>query len=94
MELNFEILKKMMEKYGEDEQMRQAMGECGEFIAAAQNYYRSKTYGNRTEKLEDLLEEAVDVYFMMQQMRYLSPKLFDEICIKKRKIIIDKAFKE
>lgn len=94
MELNCELLKRIMNKYGEDEQMRQAMGECGEFIAAAQNYYRAKIYGHRTETLVDLMEEAVDVYFMMQQIRTLDAELFDRLCIEKRKKILDKIFNE
>lgn len=94
MELNCELLKRIMDKYGEDEQMRQAMGECGEFIAAAQNYYRAKTYGHRTETLVDLMEEAVDVHFMMQQIRTIDPELFDRLCVEKRKKILDKIFNE
>ena len=78
-----EILGLLVVKYGEDEQCRQAMGECGEFIAAAQNYYRSKKYGHRNEKLEDMIEEAVDVYFMMLQMRYLDEEMFDAIAARK-----------
>lgn len=93
MELNHELLKKIMDKYGEDEQMRQAMGECGEFVAAAQNYYRAKKYGHREETIEDLMQEAVDVYFMMQQVRTIDPILFDELCIKKRKKIIEKLLR-
>lgn len=93
LELNYEILKKIMEKYGEDEQIRQAMGECGEFVAAAQNYYRAQKYGNRAETLEDMMQEAVDVYFMMQQMRYLDPEMFNRICSEKRKKIIEKALR-
>jgi len=86
-----EILGMMVVKYGEDEQARQAMGECGEFIAAAQNYYRAKKYGHRNETLEDMMDEAVDVYFMMLQMRYFDEEMFDEIAAKKYKKIKRKA---
>lgn len=94
MELDLELLKRIMNKYGEDEQMRQAMGECGEFIAAAQNYYRAKKYGHREETIADLMEEAVDVYFMMQQMRYIDPVLFDRLCEVKREKILAKIMHE
>jgi len=86
-----EILGLLMVKYGEDEQTRQAMGECGEFIAAAQNYYRAKKYGHRTETVKDLIEEAVDVYFMMLQVRYIDQDMFDEIAEIKYKKIERKA---
>lgn len=87
-ELEDEILEDAIEKYGEDDQLRQAMGECGELIAACQNYYRSKTYGYRTETLEVVIEEAVDVFFMIQQIRWLDPELFDKLCeLKKFKVL-------
>lgn len=79
-ELDPKIIKEMFDKYGEDEQIRAAMGECGEFIASAQNYHRCLKYGVKTEPFIKFIEEAVDVYFMMQQMRSLSPLLFDEMC--------------
>lgn len=85
------ILGKLIDKYGEDEQMRQAMGECGEFIAAAQNYYRAKKYRHRSETLYDMMEEAVDVYFMMLQARHIDPDLFDLIAKRKYKKIYKKA---
>ncbi len=89
-----EILGLLMNKYGEDEQTRQAMGECGEFIAAAQNYYRAKKYNHRTETLEDLMEEVVDVYFMMIQMRHIDKEMFDKIAYKKYEKIERKALRE
>jgi NTP pyrophosphatase (non-canonical NTP hydrolase) len=85
------ILGMLIDKYGEDEQMRQAMGECGEFIAAAQNYYRAKKYLHRSETLEDMMEEAVDVYFMMIQARHINPELFDKIAEIKYAKIYKKA---
>ena len=89
--IDIEILKTMLDRYGEDEQIHQAMGECGEFIAAAQNYYRAKKYGHRTETLDDMMEEAVDVYYMMLQIRHINPELFDKIAIKKYMKIERKA---
>lgn len=82
-ELDPKIIKDMFDKYGEDEQIRAAMGECGEFIASAQNYHRCLKYGVKTEPLANLIEEAVDVYFMMQQMRSLDSKMFDDLCLEK-----------
>jgi len=82
-QLEVTLIQELFDKYGEDEQIRAAQGECGEFIAAAQNYHRAKAYKHRTETLETLMEEAVDVYFLMQQMRHLAPEMFDAICLKK-----------
>ena len=73
------ILNKLIEKYGFDAQMRQAQGECGEFIAVAHNFFRAGKYGHRTETLEDMMEEVVDVYLMMLQMRNIDPEMFDRI---------------
>lgn len=87
-ELDNNILQKCIEKYGEDDQLRQAMGECGELIAACQNYYRAKTYGHREETLSTVMQEAVDVFFMIQQIRHIDPELFDKFCeVKAHKVI-------
>jgi len=84
-----ELIESLSRRYGQDEQIRAAVGECGEFIAAAQNFHRAQKYGQRTETLETLMEEAVDVYFLMQQMRFINPDMFDRICLEK----IDKVIK-
>ena len=85
-----ELLNKFLEKYGEDEQLQQAMGECGELIAACQNYHRAKMYGYKSTSKSDLLREAVDVYFMIQQIRNMDPDLFDLLCQSKLKKVINK----
>jgi hypothetical protein len=85
-----DLLYNLLTKYGEDEQLRQAMGECGELIAACQNYHRAQTYGHRTETLSVVIEEAVDVFFMTQQIRILNPEYFDELCDKKLKKVLAK----
>jgi len=92
--IDTEILGMLIVKYGEDEQTRQAVGECGEFIAAAHNYYRAKKYGHRSETVKDMIEEAVDVYFMMLQMRYIDEEMFDEIAAEKYEQIKKKALRE
>ena len=92
--IDIEILEILLERYGEDEQTRQAMGECGEFIAEAQNYYRAKKYGHRSETLDDMMGEAVDVYYMMLQMRHINPELFDKIAMKKYIKIYEKATRD
>lgn len=82
------LLQELLEKYGEDEQIRQAVGEMGEFIAVAQNYHRARIYGHRSEQLADLMNEAADVYFMIQQVRAIDPALFDQLChLKELKVL-------
>jgi hypothetical protein len=90
-----ELLRRMIDKYGEDEQLRQAMGECGELIAACQNYHRATKYGHREETIADVIEEAVDVYFMVQQIRHIAPLLFDEFCnLKLEKVMTKLTYEE
>lgn len=67
------LYQKCLDKWGVKRQIRQSMGECGEFIADAQNYTRNKV------TLEKMMGEAVDVHIMMMQMRELDPKLFDRL---------------
>jgi len=49
------------------------MGECGEFIADAQNYMRNRI------SLEQMMGEVVDVHIMMMQMRELDPEMFERL---------------
>ena len=92
--LSDELIQRILDKYGEDEQLRQAMGECGELIAVCQNYHRAQKYGHRSETLKNVMEEAVDVYFMIQQIRLLDKQLFDLLCEVKQIKIMEKLFNE
>lgn len=86
--LTDELLEELLDKYGEDEQIRQAVGEMGEFIAVAQNYHRAQKFGHRTEELSDLMNEAADVFFMIQQIRAIDRVLFDKFCeLKETKVL-------
>jgi len=78
--LTDEILQELLDKYGEQEQLWQAVGECGELIAVIQNYNRAKKYGHRTEELADVMKEAADVWFMVQQIRAMDRLMFDKCC--------------
>lgn len=89
-----ELLTKLIEKYGEEEQLLQAMGECGELVAVIQNYLRAKKFKHRQETFSDVLSEAVDVFFMVQQIRRLSPAMFDYICSQKIIKVYSKLEKE
>ena len=74
------VLQSIIDKYGEEDQLLQTSGECGELIAVIQNYLRAKKFKYRTETLLDVIEEAVDVFFMVQQIRHMNPGLFDSMC--------------
>ncbi len=87
-------LQRIMEIYGEEEQLLQTSGECGELVAVIQNYLRAKKYKHRTETLSDVMEEAVDVFFMVQQVRYMDAYLFDSICNSKVTAIMRKIDNE
>jgi hypothetical protein len=82
-EIDKDLLKQILKKYGEEEQLLQTMGECGELIAKAQNYLRAKKFKRRQETFSDVLGEAVDVFFMIQQIRAMNPEMFDYICSQK-----------
>ena len=82
-----ELLQRLINKYGEEEQLLQVSGECGELVAVIQNYLRAKKFGHRTETMADVIEEAVDVYFMVQQVRHIDAGLFDDICKSKMSAI-------
>lgn len=92
--LPHELLQKCIDKYGVEEQLLQCSGECGELVAVIQNYLRAVKFGHRSETLGDVVEEAVDVYFMVQQIRYLDPSLFDSICSSKETKVWRKFEKE
>jgi hypothetical protein len=85
-----DLLHLIINKYGMEEQIRQTMGECGELIAVLQNYYRAQKFGYRTETITDVMEEAVDVFFMIQQIRSINPELFDTLCFVKQKKVVKK----
>lgn len=78
--IEYDTLQKLLDTFGEEEQLLQMSGECGELVAVIQNYLRSKKFGHRCETFSDVVEEAVDVFFMIQQIRYFDFHLFDEIC--------------
>jgi hypothetical protein len=68
-----DLYEKCIEKWGIKSQLKQAMGECGEFVGDAQNFMRKKI------PLEKLMGEAVDVHIMMMQVRALNPDMFDSL---------------
>lgn len=93
-ELEPELLKKLLDVYGEEEQLFQTSGECGELIGKIQNYHRAKKFKHRQETFAHVLDEAVDVFFMIQQIREMDPAMFDYMCSQKVIKIYQKLEKE
>ena len=75
--LNDEVFELALTKWGEQAQVGMVIEECGEVLSAINKYYRSRI------QIDDLIEEFVDVYIMMRQMRFMNKELFDKIYEKK-----------
>lgn len=67
------LYQKCLAHWSVKSQIKQSMGECGEFIADAQNYMRNRI------SLEQMMGEVVDVHIMMMQMRELDPEMFERL---------------
>lgn len=72
-DLNEEVFKAALDQWGEEAQVGMCIEEAGEMLTAINHFKRG-----RIEKSQ-LIEEFVDVYIMMNQMRWMNQKLFDEI---------------
>ena len=83
-ELSKVVLDKFYELEGEKSQLLQTSGECAELIAVIQNYIRNEGTAKKKITIQDVMEETVDVYFMIQQIRNLNPEMFDKIFFKKK----------
>ena len=71
--LDDELFKTALEKWGKEEQFWMAVEEMGELLSAINQVRRG-----RIEPLH-MMEEIVDVFIMMSQLRYIDPDLFDMI---------------
>lgn len=63
--INDKILLKKIEKEGRDEQINQAIEECGELAVAINHFRRGKI------KISQLLEEIADVRIMIRQLSFI-----------------------
>lgn len=87
MDLNDDIFKKAIEKWGVRSQMDVAVEEMGELIVDIMHMRRNKV------NLEKLMEEVVDVSIMMKQLRYLDEELFEKIYKQKVNHIVKRIMK-
>lgn len=71
--LNEEVFEAAIKKYGHEVQIGMAQEEMGELLVAINHLKR-----NRIE-FSAFMEEVVDVHIMMSQLRYMDPKLFDNL---------------
>lgn len=76
MRLPKEILEGFLNIESEVDQMRALQGECGELIAAIQNYTRK----DKPTVVIDVIAEMVDVYFLIQQIEYAFQGQFEQLC--------------
>lgn len=72
-ELTDTVFERALSAWGEEAQIGMCIEEAGEMLAAINHFKRG-----RIEKGE-MIEEFVDVYIMMSQMRYMNQELFDVI---------------
>jgi len=78
--IEFDILEKCVEKWGPEFQVELAIEEIGELIEQLGNTLKHiNQYKRGRIDRDDMMEEFVDVFLMMQQMRAIDPKLFDDI---------------
>lgn len=75
--LNEEVFKAALDQWGEKAQIGMFIEEVGEALTAINHYDRGRI------PLEELVEEFVDVFIMVSQMRYMNEYLFDVILEKK-----------
>ena len=64
--MNTQTLKKAIEKYGEEPQIRQCMEECAELISALTDYAESEEMD-----VDNIIEEMADVLIMCKQVELI-----------------------
>lgn len=69
--LNEEVFEAAIKKWGQEAQIGQALEEMGELIVAKNHLKRGRI------QFGAFMEEVVDVYIMMKQLRHLDSNLFD-----------------
>jgi len=79
--LNDEVFQKAIEVWGEKAQLGMVIEEFGEVLTAINHYDRNRI------TLEEFIEEFVDAYIMMRQMRFMNKEIFDRIYDEKVKRI-------
>ena len=82
--LNDEVFRLALETWGEDAQVGMCIEESGEMLAKINQLARGRI------EVKDLIEEFVDVYIMMSQMRWIHRDIFDKIFDYKVKRIREK----
>lgn len=79
-ELNDEVFEKAIKTWGNQAQIDMVVEESGEVLSALGKVLTAINHHNRKRiDLDNLIEEFVDVYIMMKQMRYMNKERFDEI---------------
>ena len=66
-----ELLKRIIETYGIENQMLQCIEEMGELIQAINKYRRAKGSSSCIDSYKQVIEEIADVQIMIEQMRLM-----------------------
>ena len=78
--IDFDVLEKCVEKWGPEFQVELAIEEIGELIEQlGKTLKHINQYKRGRIDRDDMMEEFVDVFLMMQQMRAIDPIRFDKI---------------
>ena len=65
-------IRRIVEHFGEEPQIRQAMEECAELIVALNKYLRYKDEPRKClNSKKNVIEEMADVYVMLRQLEYI-----------------------
>jgi hypothetical protein len=72
-DMSEEMFKEFMDAWGLDAQLNMAQEEAGELVVAVGQWKRG-----RVEEW-NVIEEAVDTFFMALELRSLNPEIFDQI---------------
>ena len=65
-------IRRIVEHFGEEPQIRQTMEECAELIVALNKYLRYEDDPERRgSAINDIFEEMADVYVMIEQLKFI-----------------------
>jgi NTP pyrophosphatase (non-canonical NTP hydrolase) len=92
--MNIQILKKAIETYGEEPQLRQCMEECAELISALTDYAESEEMDT-----DNIIEEMADVLIMCKQVElivkdYVMEPIATQFLYANKNIACNKTIKE
>ncbi len=88
MDLNNELFKIVIRKYGIEAQLNMLIEECAELIVAINHFKRNR------KSFNSVLEEIADVFIVANQFKYKYKKIINPIINSKLKRLKEKLNKE